>query len=733
MPLTLALAYDFVAAAPVWEWLDREAGGDARAVIDRDLFLYTVQDAIRYDIRFPKPSSALSNYIPYQISGLLAIGRAAGLPELVHYAYWKEQQLARKTLMADGMFPESPSYSRQHVYGMARATKLAEGHTDPTGFVSTIDGKRFEGLDMLRDLPELRRAVEVLETLVYPNDENMMVHDTYGRLLSRGHPAPPKTRPLFYPAFGHAVLARGERERANQIQAHLHYSGNWGHDHLDLLNLILWAYKEELLSDIGYAHTYRQFANNTSSHNLVVVDRRYQERYLSMPGGPVAWHPVEGSVQVVEVSAPGAYTQCSVYRRTLFLIPVGDDDNLVLDVFEVAGGRVHEWMAQGSCMIDGALEVSVPTSHFADSYADDGKPFTPPATNEYTRLRRKQGLHPHWLGPDEKDPWYGVFRDVRRGKMSGPMVARLSYELEGCPDLRLHLVAPTDCDVYTCTVPSLRRCWNEAVAAEDHSLVEKFRMPKLVVRRDGDDLRSRFVALWEPTRAEPVVESIKDLTPDHPTAVVLEIETAQGVGRRTIQVLYSTEPNEMLKVDDIEFQGRYAVATRSERGADVALYDCLTFRQGDCRVSVTPRPPLPAEQVVKLGEDDYAVVLDGHWDDVTEGRPRTFAEPEHAILSQNGVNSRAFPIKAVEIKDGNARLRCARHPGFEYSRNDRVLKEVFTPFNTVQGRALVTLPSRVLIRMPSPRPATWRVRTTDPVRVASYAVGPTAKEVVLGR
>ena len=431
MPLALAQAYDFVVNAPVWEWLDQEAGGNARAVIDRDLFLYTVRDAIRYDIRYPKPSSALSNYIPYQISGLLAIGRAAGLPELVHYAYWKEQQLARKTLMADGMFPESPSYSRQHVYGMARATKLAEGHSDPPGFASTIDGRRFENLDMLRDLPELRRAVEVLETLVYPNNENMVVHDTYGRLVSRGHPAPARTRPLFYPAFGHAVLARGERGKADQVQAHLHYSGNWGHDHLDMLNLILWAYKEELVSDIGYAHTYRKFANNTSGHNLVVVDRRYQERYLSMPGNLVAWHPVEGGVQVVEVSAPDAYTQCSVYRRALFLIPVGEDDNLVLDIFEVAGGHVHEWMAQGNCMVDGDLEVSVPTAYFAESYADDGKPFTPPATNEYTKLRKKQGLHPHWLGPDEKDPWYGVFRNVHKGKMDGPMVARFTYELEG--------------------------------------------------------------------------------------------------------------------------------------------------------------------------------------------------------------------------------------------------------------------------------------------------------------
>lgn len=179
VPVSLALAYDGVVNAPVWEALDRRAkGGDGRAVIENDLFLYTVKDAIRYDIHHPQPSAALSNYIPYQILGLLAIGRAIGLPEAVHYAYWKSQQLARKTLMADGMFPESASYARQHVYGLARAAKVAEGYSAPAGFVSTLDGRRFDDLNMLRDLPELRRGIEALESLVHPNGEYMMFHDT---------------------------------------------------------------------------------------------------------------------------------------------------------------------------------------------------------------------------------------------------------------------------------------------------------------------------------------------------------------------------------------------------------------------------------------------------------------------------------------------------------------------------------------------------------------------------
>ena len=68
--------------------------------------------------------------------------------------------------MADSVFPESPSYGRMHVYGMAKAARMAQGYTDPPGFVSTIDAKRFANLDMSRDIPELRRAVNTLETMV---------------------------------------------------------------------------------------------------------------------------------------------------------------------------------------------------------------------------------------------------------------------------------------------------------------------------------------------------------------------------------------------------------------------------------------------------------------------------------------------------------------------------------------------------------------------------------------
>lgn len=715
-PRHLARAYDFVAAADVWGPLDALAeGGDARAAIDRDLFLYTLRDAVLYDVRHPQPRAALSNYIPYQIEGFLAIGRAAGLPEAVHYAAWKTRMLAQKTLMADGMFPESPSYARQHVYGMARAIRLAEGYSDPPGFASTVDGQRLDALDIASELPELARAVAVLESLVYPSGENMMLHDTYGRLRSAGFPAPAETRPLLYPAWGHAVLGRGHRERGDPIQAHLHYSGNWGHDHLDMLNLVLWAYEDELVSDIGYAHTYRRFANDTVGHNLVAVDRSPQRGGLRSPGDLLAWRAGPDGFQAAEADGRAAYNQCSTYRRALVLLPVGGD-NLVLDIFLVEGGDVHEWMAQGSCMVAGDLEVSVPTEFHADSYADDGKPFEPPAHREYLWQRRQQGLHPHRYGPDETYPWYGVFRDVRKGRMEGAMLATFTYHAEGYPRLNAHVVQPTDADIYTCTVPSLRRCWNPATRREEHSSVEKYRMPKLIIRRDGENLFSRFVVLWEPTRGHTVVESVRDLAPGDPDGVALEVRTTPEAGGRRIRAYWAADPEKPFRAQDgALLQGRYAVATEAGGGLRVELFEAGRFRDESVEVSVTQRPALPLVGVLEKGEG-HALELDGAWPDVAEGEPRVFAEPVHAVLSQNRGDRRAFPIVGVETRGGRTLLRAERHPGFKYDRETSTLTEEFTPFNEIAGEARVKLFSCVTLERAA-ADAPWRVRTTDPLTV----------------
>ena len=711
----LAQGYDFVVNAPVWEALDRLAeGGDARCVVEADLFLYSVQDAILYDVYYSHPDEALSNYIPYQAQGLILIGRGAGMPELIHYSYWKLREMVLKTLMADYVFPESMSYARQHIYGIKRAAEYGEGYSDPPGFASSIDGRRFDGLDNRTELPQLYRAIETLDTMGYPDGTYMMVHDTYSKLTGGGHPDPQDGRPLIYPAFGHAVLGRGVLEKGHPIQAHLHYSGNWGHDHHDMLNFALWAYTDELIADIGYTWTYRMFATVASGHNLVVVDRETQKR-VSVAGDLIGWHPAENGVQVVEASGAMAYPQCRTYQRALFLIPLGEADNVVVDIFQVEGGEVHEWMAQGSCSTDQTLSVSVPTQFFAESYADDGKPFTPPAHSEW-----EKELHARGLKPRDVNPWYGVFRDVHKGRVEGPFGAEFRAIDREMAGVRLHMLEPVEGDLYTCTVPSIRRCWQKSLGDEDHSLVEKFRMPRVVMRREGEDLRSRFVALWEPMYGTDRVVGVRHVTRDDAGVVALDVRAVTQTGERTAQVFYASDPSRRHTVDGVaRMQGRYATVIAGGEGTQVSLYDCTYFQNGALEVQVSARPPLAVEGVTSRGEGRLAVVLDGTWADIPENKPLVFTDPEPVILSQEGSHHRAFPVEAVETAGGRTLLHCTRHPGFAYDRQSGVLKELFTPFQTLEGKAEVRLPSRVWLRSHGEG---WQVRTTNAVSIGQHKI-----------
>ncbi len=723
------VAYDLVVNAPVWEPLDRLAeSGDARRTIEENLFLYLARDAVRADIHFPQPDFVLRNHIPSQCEGMIAIGKAVGIPELVHYAFWKLGQMEEKTIMADSTFPESMSYAAMHLYGMVDAAGEGKGYSDPPDCVSSIDGGRFDNLNLAEELPELLRAVETLKSMIYPDGNYIQAHDTTYWFRGGRESIPETVQPIIYPAFGHAVLGRGERKRKDQIQAHLHYSGNWGHDHHDMLNLILWAYGEELISDFGKIMTYRLFADGSWGHNLVVVDRKNQER-VSRPGCLLSWHAPANEVQVVEASEPAVYPQCDVYRRTLFLIPggvsthistecrpLGETDNLILDIFEVEGGNTHEWMAQGNCINDQTLEVSIPTEHYADSYADDGKPFTPPAHREWEKQLQAQGLT-----PQDVSPWYGVFRDVHKGKIQAPFIATFRSVNRDLPDLRLHLLEPTDADLYTCTVPSLKQ-GRDAKKAEnwDHSIVEKYRMPKLVVRRDGAQAHSRFVALWEPTHGTDLTARVENLAPSDPDLVALKICTA-GQGE-TIRILYSSNPAQRKHLEDnTEFQGRYAVIRSCRDGKRVVLYDTSYFRDGDLELTISDRSPLLLEKVTKQ-DGERVLILSGTWKDIPRNKPLVFPEPELVILSQNSGQRRAFPVKSVETEEGQTLLRCTRHPGFEYDPDAGVLKEVFFPFHTVEGKAEVTLPSRVWIRSDTDQPGVWEVRTTNTITLGARRV-----------
>ena len=86
-------------------------------------------------------------------------------------------------------------------------------------------------------------------TIAYPDGRVCPVHDTWANARHGLRPRK-KSACRICPGYGHALLGAGTGD--HQTQAHLHFSGGYGHTHLDNLNFGLFAFGREMLADIEY-------------------------------------------------------------------------------------------------------------------------------------------------------------------------------------------------------------------------------------------------------------------------------------------------------------------------------------------------------------------------------------------------------------------------------------------------------------------------------------------------
>lgn len=292
--LPLVLAYDLICPSGKIEELSRQRNRNLRQEIEENWFVDYYNLSVKYDQWYAnKPAIALGNLQPYKCRLMVAIGRTVGNPGIVHYAYEYLRYLINATFMVDGVFPESPDYHYQVIRNTGLATRFLKGYSDPKGYTYARSGHRFDNYDPDSDMPILVRAKQFIKDATYPDGRLMSAHDTYPK--SRGGSARTETNSRIWPAFGHAILGRGND--GSQMEAHLHFSNSYLHSHQDTLNLSIWALGEELLSDVGYTYTYRGWVGSSLAHNLVVVDGASQQK-----GSPkiTAWSPMQKGFGVVE-------------------------------------------------------------------------------------------------------------------------------------------------------------------------------------------------------------------------------------------------------------------------------------------------------------------------------------------------------------------------------------------------------------------------------------------------
>ena len=652
IPTEMIYAYDSIRDSGELERLSEERGEDVSRRIEDGFFRGGIrQDAVH--------GLLYTNASPETYEGYAVAGRVMGEPALVHRAVRCAHGLFRR-FSVDGFWCQgSPGYHRYTLTGLLRALDALDGYSDPPGYVDPEDGRRFVNLEPVREFADVERCTRVLDTFRYPDGRLIPVHDSWARYEDL-KPSD-RSRSALFAGMGHAWLGLGEKKR--QSQAHLHFSeGGHGHDHADLLNLILYACGEELLSDLGYTHTrYRPWTVSTLAHNTVVIDER--EQYASGNKGAsrgrlLAFEPAHNAVQWMEASGERAYPGLArEYRRMVMLADAGDGNVYSVDIFRVRGGAQHDWTLHGSADRDGRASLDVPLEPLGRHL-----------------LRGVAVRLPEYEGDagdaDGRNISYGFVQNVSHGRVEDGLTLRI--DLAGAQTgLRCHLPGLSEAEIFLGDAPSVRR------TEEDEGKLDRFRMPVLVARRRGRaPVASVFAAIHEPFSGSPFIESIQQVYTDDWT-VALEVRHGGYVDHIVHRTVWRKEP---LVIGKLSLNGEFGFV-RERDGAPT----CMGLWGGD---------ELRWEEEVIRGEGAYNLEVTGvlrkadgdpiNGLQATGGFPGGVdAERATAIVSFGDGTTMGYRVKGIVRAGRELTVETADDPGFSIDSGG--MRHLFFPLRAITG------------------------------------------------
>lgn len=383
----LILAYDLVAST-----LD----DTDRRLIEHDLLL----DAA--PLFFADPT--INNKTGMNRSAVALIGIVCGDPLLVRFGLDGFVRAVRDWWLPDGGTPESLGYSSMMLHGVWRVAEAMRHYRDPDDL--DLPPTRLDYLDLYQ-WPRYRAVWQGMARALLPDLEYPMLADNrrpchlstlLATVLARAYPTPRhqalrdaiqqiprcyagriaqfwygahlESAPLFYRddaaapderesalAFAgdlgpHLNIGTLRTGRAGRQSAIILSAADWkGHHHYDHLNLYYWRDGRELLTDLGYLWDMEDVGGKvrrTFAHHLALVDES-EQRSKGRQGEFHLFHSSQESdapfLAAMEASS-NVYETATTYRRTVVVLGEGDDEVLV-DIFRVAGGSTHDWVTHG--------------------------------------------------------------------------------------------------------------------------------------------------------------------------------------------------------------------------------------------------------------------------------------------------------------------------------------------------------------------------------------------------
>ena len=585
----------------------------------------------------------LGNLLHYTLRSLPVYGMAIPEPRYVHIAVQRYRYLIYGQYYADGFWHEgSPSYHKDITMGLTgQVPAVLKGYSDPPAYTSDIDLPRYDNLDLATEYArQHKRMWDALKKLTFPNKDYAKIHDASFPHGAWWDTRPTESYPRILGCMGHAIL--GTNADPDQAQLHLHYSGTHGHEHLDALNIILFARGKELISETKYrapddwAST-REWQTMTAGHNTVVIDERNQEgrfphashrrpiteadamdnipnwRYRAGGHGNILndgklrcfcsdWDPV----QVAEAEAERAYyPDPELYRRTVALVHADEQQVYAVDIFRTRGGKTHDWMLHGCLQLPYKLEVSPPLSPMEGS------------------------LHKY-------------LDQLRVAQTEAPWTATFTYEKGG--SLRTHVLGQPGTRVIVARGPAMR-----------HAGYAEF----VDVRREGGE--SCFVAVHDPYEGAPNVKTIEAVAwGDDPMDVGLRIELANGFTDIVLSSADDPPFDEHATADGIAFAGRFAhIRFRGEELVHAYGVDATHLKVGERELSGAGHYE---GEIIRTHRIEAGAELDAF---ETDAKLPAGLEGRCLIIDLGGQLTQAFMIDRVEPTETGAMICSKDEPGME--------------------------------------------------------------------
>ena len=652
IPTELIYAYDSIRASGELRRLSEERGEDVGRRIVEQFF----RGGIRQDAFHGR---LYTNASPETYEGYAVAGRVLGDPALVHRAVRCAHGLFRR-FSADGFWCQgTPGYHRYTLTGLLRVLEALAGYSDPPGHLDPEDGRRFDDLDPVREFADVERCSAVLDRFRYPDGRPLPVHDSWARFEDLK--PTDRSRSVLFAGLGHAWLGLGEKNR--QAQVHLHFSeGGHGHDHADMLNVMLYAFGEELLSDLGYTHTrYRPWTVSTLAHNTVVLDE--QEQYTRGNSGPsrgslLAFETTHNAVQWMEASGRRAYPGLARnYRRMVMLAEAGEGNSYALDIFRVQGGTRHDWTLHGSADRDGWMSLNVPLEPAGRDLLN----------GVAVRLPAFEGDRGDAEG---RNIAYGFVQNVSRARVEAGLRLRLGLR-DVRTGLRCHLPGLSAADVFLGDAPSVRR------TDENEDELDRYRMPVFLARRQGRaPLSSVFTAVYEPFEGSPFIESVRQVYADD-DSIAVEVRREGFVDHIVHRAARRVEP---LVVGNLSLRGEFGfVRERDGDPALMGLWGGGELRWKDEVVSCGGTCDLKVVGVLRKAHGDP---LDGL--EVTgDIADRTGFEGTTAIVRFGDGSTTGCVVRRVIPDSRGLTLETAQDPGFSIENGG--MRHHYFPLRSISG------------------------------------------------